>query len=197
MDLRVLDSCRALYEPAMRLPHTARTFRPLPERELDTRPVTAGVPLGQVSARGVLTSPLHPPTFQAFEYSRKRQAYGSVAPHSVPPVRHQPPMEAAEWEDEARRRWFKSFAAGRERNARSLVRRSGQERAFAGSGEHGHTEESPGGWSWQSWRGWTSTQRHGHEQRMRREWQDEARRRWQAKTPREEWKPSELRDWEL
>lgn len=189
-----MDVTRPLTEPSMRHPHTARTYRPVPAREVAPRPVTAGVPLGQVSARGKLSSPLHPDTFQAFQYSRKRQAYGTVAPHSVPPIRHQPPAEAAEWEDEARKRWYKAFAAEREQGAHGTLQRSGRPRAFGGSGEHGHTEESPSGWAWQSWRGWTSTQRHGHEQRMRQEWQDEAHQRWHAKTPRAEWKLAELRD---
>uniref|UniRef100_A0A7S1M461 Uncharacterized protein n=1 Tax=Alexandrium catenella TaxID=2925 RepID=A0A7S1M461_ALECA len=189
-----MDAHRPLAVPLERHPHTARSYRPLAARELVPRPVTAGVPLGQVSARGKISSPLHPDTFKAFEYSRKRQAYGTVAPHSVPPIRHQPPAEAAEWEDEARKTWFKAYSADREHSAHSTLRRSGQMRAFAGSGEHGHTEESSSGWAWQSWRGWTSMHRHGHEQEMRRKWQEEARLRWHAKTPREEWRVGELRD---
>mmetsp|Transcript_70907 Transcript_70907/g.154041 ORF Transcript_70907/g.154041 Transcript_70907/m.154041 type:complete len:192 (+) Transcript_70907:33-608(+) len=154
-------------------------------RGMDGLPLTAGLALSSPNSRGLLSSPLHPETHQAFHFTRKRQAYGSVAPHNVPPIRHQPLRSDVEYEDEARKSWFKSYAADSERRAFSMKAAQGTPRSLGASGPIGHAEGTDN-WQWQSWRGWTSTQRHNHEQRMRQVWMDEARERWRQSTPREE-----------
>mmetsp|Transcript_124391 Transcript_124391/g.194883 ORF Transcript_124391/g.194883 Transcript_124391/m.194883 type:complete len:131 (+) Transcript_124391:55-447(+) len=69
----------------------------------DQRPATAGLPLAVIGKDGLLASPLHPPTHPLFQYSRKRQAYGSVSPRVVPAIRHQPLRDASQYEDECRK----------------------------------------------------------------------------------------------
>eukprot|EP00927_Polykrikos_kofoidii_P063787 TRINITY_DN58683_c0_g1_i1.p1 TRINITY_DN58683_c0_g1~~TRINITY_DN58683_c0_g1_i1.p1 ORF type:complete len:247 (-),score=35.63 TRINITY_DN58683_c0_g1_i1:47-715(-) len=163
------------------------------ESALTTRPTTAGEKLRAIDRDlGVMVSPLHPPTSPVFEHTRKRQAYGTVAPHSVPPIRHQPPSTNDEWVVECRQRWYKKFAEEREANAYTQ-KISGilpvTKRDIGASGEHGHQEEGElNGFHWQSWRGWHKTARHRHEGKMREVWQEEARQRWRSQVPRSEWK---------
>jgi len=156
-------------------------------------PVKAGVPLGTVTFDGRLTSPLHPATSPLFQYSRKRQAYGTVAPHSVPPIRHQPPKYHQEHVTEARRSWFKAYSKDCEQRALSSARERGLDRTFAGSGEAGHTEQSPTSWTWQSHRGWTNASRHNHENSQKQVWLDEARQRWRTQKEAT-WRSTALQD---
>mmetsp|Transcript_731 Transcript_731/g.1149 ORF Transcript_731/g.1149 Transcript_731/m.1149 type:complete len:205 (-) Transcript_731:13-627(-) len=164
----------------------------------DQRPATAGLPLAVIGKDGLLASPLHPPTHPLFQYSRKRQAYGSVSPRVVPAIRHQPLRDASQYEDECRKRWYMSFAKDREVRAHSAQSARGCRRAFGASGGCSTTEESPGNisnnWTWQSWRGWTNASRHNHELRMKEAWLNEARARWNQKMPESEWRLSTLRN---
>lgn len=163
-----------------------------------SRPITANVPLSPLTSLdvrgGKLQSPLHPDTHHLFQHSRRRNAYGSVAPHNVPLIRHQPAMYAGQHEEEARRTWFKAYANDTDKRAHSAVVSKGSPRGLGASGPHGHLEENEvGAMKFQSWRGWTSSSRHNHEQRMRQVWMDEARQNWRSQhqspeTSRREWR---------
>eukprot|EP00930_Biecheleria_cincta_P054979 TRINITY_DN41352_c0_g1_i1.p1 TRINITY_DN41352_c0_g1~~TRINITY_DN41352_c0_g1_i1.p1 ORF type:complete len:186 (-),score=19.68 TRINITY_DN41352_c0_g1_i1:25-582(-) len=162
---------------------TERLMVPSP---LDDRPTTAGLPLSARTAWGTLASPLHPETHGIFEYSAKRQAYGTVSPRFRPPVAHESIIKDGikACQDDARKRWYRSFAENRHRESRSTRAQNGLPRVTGSSELLGHMEESHDGWVWQSWRGWTSTSRNLHEQRMRDVWEQEARERWLVQGPR-------------
>eukprot|EP00449_Zooxanthella_nutricula_P001904 CAMPEP_0198511418 /NCGR_PEP_ID=MMETSP1462-20131121/14797_1 /TAXON_ID=1333877 /ORGANISM="Brandtodinium nutriculum, Strain RCC3387" /LENGTH=117 /DNA_ID=CAMNT_0044240787 /DNA_START=12 /DNA_END=362 /DNA_ORIENTATION=+ len=104
-----------------------------------------------------------------------------VAAHDVPPC-PRPRGRANTHEEDARRSWFKAYAAEREGRALEYAKR--RPRSFGASGDFGHAEVSESGWHWQSWRGWTTASRYNHEQRMAEQWVRETTDRW-----REQQKP--------
>mmetsp|Transcript_37673 Transcript_37673/g.95385 ORF Transcript_37673/g.95385 Transcript_37673/m.95385 type:complete len:213 (-) Transcript_37673:64-702(-) len=154
----------------------------------EDRPLTAGEPLHRRLRDGRLISPLHPVTANCFEHTRRRQAYGTVAPGGLN-ICHQPARNPEDHEDEVRRRWFKAYNGDCERRAhKEAVINPARPRSLGASGRIGHAETSENGWQWQSWRGWTTTSRHNHEQSMREQWMKEAQERWQAKQGGTSWK---------
>mmetsp|Transcript_81450 Transcript_81450/g.141426 ORF Transcript_81450/g.141426 Transcript_81450/m.141426 type:complete len:198 (+) Transcript_81450:63-656(+) len=151
--------------------------------------------LSTMSADGKMNSTLHPPTSPVFSYSNKRQAYGSVDPASLPPVRHQPARHHFEYEEECRKRWYESYAVNAAYRSASAQRSRGLTSARPDLGAGGglkSTELTPSNWSWQPWRGWTSASRHNHEQRQRQAWLDEARQTWRNGMPDKDWRPSSI-----
>eukprot|EP00929_Paragymnodinium_shiwhaense_P078468 TRINITY_DN40687_c0_g3_i1.p1 TRINITY_DN40687_c0_g3~~TRINITY_DN40687_c0_g3_i1.p1 ORF type:complete len:245 (-),score=33.65 TRINITY_DN40687_c0_g3_i1:200-934(-) len=170
---------------------------------LTGRPLTAGVPLSTLNvdtfasttdrmAARALLSPLHPATSPVFNYSRKRQAYGTAAP-TASPVRHQPQRSGSEWVEEARTNWYKNFSANCEKEAYKSTIETASPRPIGASGPFCHTEAGDAdGWRWQPWRGWTKASRNLHENRMRQSWQAEARHRWAKQLQESEWRPKPL-----
>eukprot|EP00747_Dinoflagellata_sp_TGD_P170057 gnl/TRDRNA2_/TRDRNA2_200641_c0_seq1.p1 gnl/TRDRNA2_/TRDRNA2_200641_c0~~gnl/TRDRNA2_/TRDRNA2_200641_c0_seq1.p1 ORF type:complete len:208 (+),score=15.15 gnl/TRDRNA2_/TRDRNA2_200641_c0_seq1:80-625(+) len=143
-----------------------------------------------LSPDGKLVSTLHPPTNAVFQYSRKRQAYGTVAPHAVPAVKHVSGT-TEEYAEEARKRWFKAYAEESQRqNSMSTSSKSKGKpiRPLGSSGENWQTEQTAGNWTWQSWRGWSATCRHNHEQHQKEVWEMEARNRWRSQQPESTWR---------
>merc|ERR1719424_806240 len=160
---------------------------------VDVRPVSAGLPLSSLGCDGRMSSPLHSPTSPLFQYSRTRQAFGSVSPSAMgPPFRHQPPRDNSEYATEARKSWYNAFSKEREGRAHSANSARGGGRPIGASGGFSSTVQSPGNvtgnWTWQANRGWTSASRHNHEKSMRDVWHEEARQRWRQQMPESEWK---------
>ncbi|CAK0894602.1 unnamed protein product, partial [Prorocentrum cordatum] len=164
---------------------------------------SAGRPLSVLSCHGTLVSPLHPETHASFQFSRKRQAYGSAAPdagnphsmYAVSAVRTQP-VAGGELgsEREARFTWYAAYAKSCEAKAHEAFRKGGTPRALGASGSFGHSQAHPSddtSFAWQSYRGWTATSRHNHEARMREVWQQEARQQWRAQVSDLKWRPLE------
>eukprot|EP00405_Crypthecodinium_cohnii_P047383 CAMPEP_0206583690 /NCGR_PEP_ID=MMETSP0325_2-20121206/35256_1 /ASSEMBLY_ACC=CAM_ASM_000347 /TAXON_ID=2866 /ORGANISM="Crypthecodinium cohnii, Strain Seligo" /LENGTH=194 /DNA_ID=CAMNT_0054090663 /DNA_START=176 /DNA_END=756 /DNA_ORIENTATION=- len=143
-------------------------------------PSSIGKGLVKHLADGRMVSPLHPATARCFDHSRKRQAYGTVAPRTGRPIT-QPARNPIDHEDEARRNWFKVYANDSEARAHKDARlHPARPRSLGASGPHCHAQMSETGWHWQSWRGWTTAGRSRHESVMREMWQKEATERWKA-----------------
>mmetsp|Transcript_87079 Transcript_87079/g.243709 ORF Transcript_87079/g.243709 Transcript_87079/m.243709 type:complete len:244 (-) Transcript_87079:183-914(-) len=154
-------------------------------------PVFAGVPLSARTLDNRLASPLHPPTALVFEQTRKRQAYGSVAPRENP-VKHPSGSDHSVHEEEARRRWWKAYVNDCEKRSHHDARlHPSRPRSLGASGQLGHAESSETGWHWQSYRGWTGASRWRHEDNMREKWEREAQERWRNKAPEASlaWRP--------
>eukprot|EP00933_Yihiella_yeosuensis_P019097 TRINITY_DN15500_c0_g1_i1.p1 TRINITY_DN15500_c0_g1~~TRINITY_DN15500_c0_g1_i1.p1 ORF type:complete len:212 (+),score=42.06 TRINITY_DN15500_c0_g1_i1:54-689(+) len=146
------------------------------------RPFTAGIPLSAISPRGKLVSPLHPETNPAFHYTRKRQEYGIPGTRFAKHIGEQPVkgLGPQQIKDEARKSWFKAYAADCQSGAKTARARTGNSRVMGSNEFFGHNIESDNGWVWQSHRGWTATSRQRHEEQMKQKWLDEARQNWRS-----------------